>query len=155
MRSGRVESRRDSCKTLLMMLLTRSPLLVMMEVSRCLVPIAKTPRRAAGRRDSSRRRVANLVSDAGAPSQRRELRLLNSLGYVSSSRNINVGRPFGFRVHEVWLEASRHPMKQDNEPAANRTIAGAKFPTRYKARGYFAKRRSSDTGPPFKVRPDS
>ncbi len=34
MRSGRVWSRRDSCSTLLMMVLTRSPLLVMMSVRR-------------------------------------------------------------------------------------------------------------------------
>ena len=81
MRSGRVVSRRDSCSTLLMMVLTRSPLLVMMSVRR------RSWRRQLGRLRQQLRgmahradRVADLVRDAGAePAERRELRLLHAL----------------------------------------------------------------------------
>ena len=81
MRSGRVESRRDSCSTLSMIVLTRSPLLVMMSVSRrsCVDSVGdfgQQLRGVAHRAD----RVADLVRDAGAePAERGELRLLHAL----------------------------------------------------------------------------
>ena len=134
MRSGRVESRRDSCSTLLMMVLTRSPLLVMMSVRRRSCGRQRGDSRQQLRRVAHRAdRIADLVRDAGAePAERGELRLLDALGDQRRVLEEDQRRALAaaverdeVRLHQAAAVGGEHASACS---AASRTSAGATCP---------------------------
>ena len=82
-RVGFVDSRRDNCSTLLMMVLTRSELLRMMSVSLLSsAPDARTFRQQLSRMAHSTHGISNFMSDARRQaSQSGQLALLHALGH--------------------------------------------------------------------------
>ncbi len=118
-RSGRVASRRESCSTLLMIVLTRSELFRMISVS---LPLLGPDRRALGEQLAGMAHrahgVANLMGDARREAtERRELALLHALRHEARVLEKDQRRA-GRRV------AERRKMRLDDPCAVGRDEVG-------------------------------
>ncbi len=126
-RVGLVASRRDSCKTLLMMVLTRSELLRMMSVSRrSSGPIVRAfGQQLAGmahRADG----IADLVGDAGGqPAERGKLALLHALGHEAGVLEENQRGPGHRRRAEQNAAESPARRRPPRSSTANPRLARA------------------------------